>query len=60
MSASTSYAMDSVSVHMRHGKEERLGGFNRMKNSLYLATGYLLGSILGIAAAVGIIFLILK
>ncbi len=31
-----------------------------MKNSLYMVAGYLLGSILGIAAVVGIICLILK
>ncbi len=31
-----------------------------MKDSLYLVAGYLLGSILGIAAVVGIICLILK
>ncbi len=31
-----------------------------MKDSLYLVAGYLLGSILGLAAVVGIICLILK
>ncbi len=31
-----------------------------MKDSLYWAAGYLLGSILGLAAVVGIICLILK
>ncbi len=31
-----------------------------MKDSLYLVAGYLLGSILGIAAVVGIVCLILK